>query len=234
MSSVGSSTVIAKVFEVCYLTYRDFPEDYTGKGVQLVSQVREWMRKLKSWVEGFAQKPGALWALFLLAFAESSFFPIPPDVLLIAIAVLAPKKSFQYALVCSVGSVLGGMLGYYIGYGLYESVGRRIIDFYGFTSAYEQVRLMYENNAFTAVAIAGFTPIPYKVFTIAAGAFKISFAVLVLASAVSRSARFFLVAGLIYYFGPKVKAFIDRYFDWISIGFVVLLVLGFVFIRWVL
>ena len=197
-------------------------------------QLSQWLRKLKSWVEGFAQKPGALWALFLVAFVESSFFPIPPDVLLIAIAVLVPKKSFRYALICSVGSVLGGMFGYLIGYEFYDAVGRRIIDFYGLTSAYEKVRLMYESNAFMAVAIAGFTPIPYKVFTIAAGVFKISFGVLVLASALSRSARFFLVGALIYYFGPKVQVFIDKYFDWISIGFVLLLVLGFVLVRWVL
>jgi membrane protein YqaA with SNARE-associated domain len=193
-----------------------------------------WLRKLKAWVEGFAQKPGALWALFLIAFAESSFFPIPPDVLLIAIAVLVPKQSFRYALICSIGSVLGGMLGYLIGHGFYDAVGARIIEFYGLTSAYEKVRVMYENNAFAAIAIAGFTPIPYKVFTIAAGVFNVSFGILVAASALGRSGRFFLVAGLIYVFGPKVQVFIDKYFDWLSIAFVVLLVLGFVVIRWVL
>lgn len=197
-------------------------------------QISQWLRSLKAWVEGFAKKPGALWALFLIAFAESSFFPIPPDVLLIAIAVLVPKRSFRYALICSVGSVLGGMLGYLIGYGFYDAVGARIIEFYGLTSAYERVRLMYESNAFAAIAIAGFTPIPYKVFTIAAGVFEVSFGVLVLASALSRSARFFLVAGLIYLFGPKVQGFIDKYFDVLSIAFVVLFVLGFVVVKWVL
>ena len=205
-----------------------------GKGALSLGRLSEWLQRLKSWVEGFAHKPGALWLLFLIAFAESSFFPIPPDVLLIAMAVLVPAESFRYALVCSVGSVLGGMLGYYIGYGLFESVGSKIITFYGLTELYERVRLMYETNAFTAIAIAGFTPIPYKVFTIAAGVFKISFPVLVLASAVSRPARFFLVGGLIFFFGPKVKVFIDKYFDILSVMFVVLLILGFVIIRWVL
>jgi len=208
--------------------------EQTEKGDSLLKPVREWLRKLKSWVEGFAGKPGAMWALFIVAFAESSFFPIPPDVLLIAMALLLPKRSFQYAFVCSVGSVLGGMLGYLIGYGFYDAVGERIISFYGLTSAYEKVQVMYENNAFTAIAIAGFTPIPYKVFTIAAGVFKISFPALVLASAISRPARFFIVGGLIYYFGPRVHSFIERYFEWLSIAFVVLLVLGFVVVRWFL
>lgn len=198
----------------------------------MLRQASEWLRKLKSWVEGFAEKPGGLWALFVIAFVESSFFPIPPDVLLIAMAVLVPRKSFQYALVCSIGSVLGGMFGYFIGYEFYEMVGSRIIAFYGLTSEYEKVRMMYESNAFTAIAIAGFTPIPYKVFTIAAGVFKISFPVLVIASALSRSARFFLVGGIIYYFGPKVRVFIDKYFDLLSIAFVVLFILGFIIIQW--
>jgi membrane protein YqaA with SNARE-associated domain len=126
------------------------------------------------------------------------------------------------------------MFGYFIGYQFYESIGRKIIEFYGLAVVYEQVRLMYENNAFSAIAIAGFTPIPYKVFTIAAGVFKISLPVLVVASAVSRSARFFLVGGLIYFFGPRVQSLIDKYFDWLSIAFVVLLVLGFVLVKWLL
>jgi membrane protein YqaA with SNARE-associated domain len=209
-------------------------EESAGKGVLSLGRLSEWLQNLKSWVESFAHRPGALWLLFLIAFAESSFFPVPPDVLLIAMAVLAPIESFRYALVCSIGSILGGMLGYYIGYGLYEAVGSKIIAFYGLTSLYEKVRVMYEANAFSAIAIAGFTPIPYKVFTIAAGVFKVSFPVLVAASAVSRPGRFFLVGGLIFFLGPKVKVFIDKYFDILSLAFVVLLVLGFVVIRWVL
>jgi membrane protein YqaA with SNARE-associated domain len=185
-------------------------------------------------MESYAEKPYAAWALFLIAFAESSFFPIPPDVLLIAIAVVVPKKAFRYALICSVGSVLGGMFGYFIGLKFFDLIGQPIINFYGVTNQYEHVRQLYEQNAFAAIAIAGFTPIPYKVFTIAAGAFHIPFTTLVLASVLSRSARFFLVAALFYFFGAPIKAFIDRYFEIVTVVFSVLLVLGFVVIRWVL
>jgi membrane protein YqaA with SNARE-associated domain len=189
---------------------------------------------MKAWVEGYADKPYAAWALFLIAFAESSFFPIPPDVLLIALAVSVPKKAFRYAAVCSAGSVLGGMFGYLIGYQFFDLVGSRIIAFYGVAEQYEKVRLLYEENAFSAIAIAGFTPIPYKVFTIAAGAFHIPFMTLVTASILSRSARFFLVASLFYFFGAPIKAFIDRYFEILTVVFSVLLVLGFVVVRLVL
>ncbi|MBI4429564.1 MAG: DedA family protein [Ignavibacteriales bacterium] len=193
-----------------------------------------WLRRLKSWVEGFAQKPGAAWSLFGIAFIESSFFPIPPDVLLIALAVSVPAKSFRYALVCSVGSVLGGMLGYFIGLEFYDLVGRPIIDFYGLRGQYLRVQQLYSENAFTAIAVAGFTPIPYKVFTIAAGAFHVSFATLVYASILSRSARFFLVAALFYWFGAGIKSFVDKYLESLSVAFVVLLILGFLAIRWLI
>jgi len=187
---------------------------------------------LKLWVENFADKPYAGIALFIIAFAESSFFPIPPDVLLIAIALLKPRLSFRYALICSIGSVLGGMFGYLIGFQFYELIGKKIIEFYQLQQQYDAVKVMYDKNAFVAIAIAGFTPIPYKVFTIAAGAFQVSFPTLVVASALSRPARFFLVGGLIYSFGPRVKTFIDKYFDWLTIAFVILLILGFVLIKY--
>jgi len=193
-----------------------------------------FIRRVKEWVEGYAEKPHAAWALFIIAFTESSFFPIPPDVLLIALAVVAPRKSFKYALICSVGSVTGGMFGYLIGKEFFEFVGRPIIEFYGVEGQYEKVRQLYQENAFAAIAVAGFTPIPYKVFTIAAGAFDISFATLVTASALSRSARFFLVATLFFFYGARIKVFIDRYFELLTIVFSVLLVLGFVIVRWVL
>jgi len=199
-----------------------------------LKKIFAYLRCIKEWVESYAEKPYAAWALFIIAFAESSFFPIPPDVLLIAIAVVIPKKAFRYALICSVGSVLGGMFGYLIGQEFFDLIGRPIINLYGVTNQYEHVRQLYEQNAFAAIAIAGFTPIPYKVFTIAAGAFHIPFTTLVFASVLSRSARFFLVAALFYFFGAPIKAFIDRYFEIVTLVFSVLLVLGFVIIRWVL
>jgi len=208
-----------------------------GEAMGAMSVIRcaaEWLRSLKAWVEGLARRPGATYFLFAIAFAESSFFPIPPDVLLIALGVLVPKKAFRNALVCSVGSVLGGMFGYYIGLEFYDLIGSRIIAFYGVQEQYLRVRQLYEANAFSAIAIAGFTPIPYKVFTIAAGAFHISFATLVLASLLSRPARFFLVSGLFYWFGPTIKSYIDKYFELLTLLFVVLLILGFVVVRWIL
>ena len=190
------------------------------------------MRGLKAWVEGFAEKPGAGWALFAIAFAESSFFPIPPDVLLIALAMSVPAKSFRYALVCSLGSVLGGMFGYLIGLEFYDLVGRKIIEFYSLQEQYAAVKILYDQNAFLAIAIAGFTPIPYKVFTIAAGAFQVSFATLVYASTVSRPARFYLVAALFFFFGARIKPLIDKYFEALTLAFVILLVAGFVIVKY--
>lgn len=193
-----------------------------------------WMRRLYDWVLTWAYSPYAVPALFVLSFSESSFFPVPPDALLIALAISMPGKAFYYALVCSIASVLGGMVGYLIGYEFMEVVGNRIIALYGFEHKWAQVGALYNAYAAWAVGIAGFSPIPYKVFTIAGGAFKINFPEFVIASAVSRSARFFLVGALIYKFGPPIKAFIDKYFDILAITFVVLLVGGFIIIKYVI
>ncbi|MCP4745867.1 MAG: DedA family protein [Desulfobacteraceae bacterium] len=192
------------------------------------------IRRLYNWVLHWAETPYSMWALFFLAFAESSFFPIPPDVLLIALAVAKPEKSFRYALVCSVGSVLGGCLGYGIGYEFMNAIGQKIVNFYGFEEKVAYIGNLYQKYDAWAVGIAGFTPIPYKVFTISAGMFRIDFLVFIVSSLVSRSARFFLVGSLIYLCGPRIKNFIDRYFDILVIAFTVLLVLGFVIIKFAL
>ncbi len=189
------------------------------------------LRKLYDWVLHWAETPYGSWALFLLAFCESSFFPIPPDVLLIALAVAIPKRSLRYALICSAGSVLGGCLGYLIGWQFMAGIGERIISFYGLTEKIAYIQGLYTAYDAWAIGIAGFTPIPYKVFTISAGAFHINFTVFVIASLVSRSARFFLVGGLIYIFGSRIQAFIDRYFDLLAVAFTVLLVAGFIVIK---
>ncbi|MBU4413487.1 MAG: DedA family protein [Proteobacteria bacterium] len=189
------------------------------------------LRRLYSWILHWAETPYGTWALFLLAFCESSFFPIPPDVLLIALAVSIPKKSFKYALVCTAGSLIGGCLGYLIGWQFMVSIGEKIIQFYGLTHKMQYIKALYVQYDAWAIGIAGFTPIPYKVFTISAGAFEINFTVFIIASAVSRAARFFLVGGLIYIFGPKIQAFIDKYLNVLAIAFVVLLVAGFAIIK---
>ena len=191
------------------------------------------VRRLYDWVLHWAETPYSTWALFILAFAESSFFPIAPDVLLIALAVAKPGKAFRYALVASLGSVLGGGLGYLIGYEFMTSVGQKIVHFYGFEEKVAHIEKLYQQYDAWAVGIAGFTPIPYKVFTIAAGMFRIDFWVFIAASAVSRSARFFLVGALIYKFGPSIQRFIDRYFNILAVAFTILLIAGFVAIRYI-
>jgi len=190
------------------------------------------MRRLYGWVLHFAETPLGTWALFILAFAESSFFPIPPDVLLIALALAIPARAMRYAAVCTAGSVLGGMLGYLIGYGFMEAVGFRILEFYGLSAKFDVIGGLYNRYSAWVVGIAGFTPIPYKVFTIAGGAFKINFPVFMAASIVSRGARFFLVSWLIYRYGEGIKTFLDRYFNLLTILFVILLVGGFVLVHW--
>ncbi len=189
------------------------------------------LRRLYSWVLHWAETPYGSWALFLLALSESSFFPVPPDVLLIALAVSIPKKSFKYALICTAGSLIGGCLGYLIGWQFMVTVGEKIIQFYGLTHKMQYIKDLYMQYDAWAIGIAGFTPIPYKVFTISAGAFDINFTVFVITSAISRAARFFLVAWLIYLFGPKIKTLIDKYFNILAITFVVLLIAGFVIIK---
>ncbi|MBW2194251.1 MAG: DedA family protein [Deltaproteobacteria bacterium] len=191
------------------------------------------LRRLYDWVLHWAKTPYGTWALFILAFCESSFFPIPPDVLLIAVCVAVPTRSFKYAMVCSVGSVLGGCLGYFIGWQFMVSIGEAIIRFYGLHDKYEYIQQLYKTYDAWAVGIAGLTPIPYKVFTITAGAFHINFMVFLIASAVSRSARFFVVGGLIYMFGSKIQSFIERRFNILAVLFVILLILGFVVIKYI-
>jgi membrane protein YqaA with SNARE-associated domain len=190
------------------------------------------LRKLYDWVLHWARTPYGSWALFVLSFCESSFFPIPPDVLLIALAVAIPGKSLKYALICSIGSLLGGCFGYLIGWQFMLLIGEKIIAFYGLTEKIEYVRELYIRYDAWAVGIAGFTPIPYKIFTISAGAFKINFFVFFLASLISRSARFFLVGGLIYIFGSKISKLIDKYFDMLATLFVILLIAGFVAVKY--
>lgn len=192
------------------------------------------LKKLYNWVLHWANTPYGTPALFCISFAESSFFPVPPDVLQIALSISIPKKAFYYAFISSIASVLGGMAGYAIGLFLMDIVGWPILHFYGFESRFETVRLLFHQYDAWAVAIAGFTPIPYKLFTIASGAFSIHFGVFVVASFLSRSARFFLVATLIYIYGKPIKAFIEKYFNVLTFVFFVLFILGFIAIKFLI
>lgn len=181
------------------------------------------MSSLLHWVEAFASTPYGVWALFGLAFAESSFFPIPPDVLLIALCLGDPSQAFWFATVCAVGSVLGGVLGYGIGfYG-----GRPVLKRFFSRKKIEAVEAYYDRYNAWATGVAGLTPLPYKLFTISGGAFAINFKIFVIASVISRSLRFFAVAALIHMFGEPAKQLIDKHLGWLSIAFVILLVGGF-------
>lgn len=179
-----------------------------------------------------AAHPHALWVMFAIAFVESSVFPIPPDVLLIAMVLAAPTSAWRIALVCSLGSLLGGYLGYGIGYFLYESVGASIVALYGYETAFEEFRQLYTEWGFWIVSMAGFTPFPYKVITIASGTVSLDPVMFGIASAISRSARFFLVAALLYKFGAPIRAFIERYLGILTTIFFILLFGGFLVIKW--
>lgn len=191
-----------------------------------------FIRRIYNWVLHWADTPWGAIALFVLAFAESSFFPIPPDVLLIALCLGAPKKSFKYALICTVGSVTGAMLGYAIGTWGWEAMQSWFIPALFSQEKFNAVGSLYNEWNFWAVFTAGFTPIPYKIFTIAAGVFSIDFVMFILASIVGRAARFFLIAFLIWRFGPTIKNFIDKYFNLLAIAFTVLLIGSFVLIKY--
>jgi membrane protein YqaA with SNARE-associated domain len=185
-------------------------------------------KRLYLWVLHWADTPYGTPALAGISFAESSFFPIPPDVLQIALSVSKPKRSFHYAAVSASASVLGGIVGWTIGSFLWHAVEGVVFLIPGFThEAFEHVRQLYLGSAFLAIVTAAFTPIPYKVFTIASGVFGVPLPTLVAASAIGRSGRFFLVAACIYLFGPAVRSFLDRYLELVTIALFALLVGGF-------
>ena len=194
---------------------------------------RRWMRKAYYWVVGWAEKPQAEKALAGLSFAESSFFPIPPDPLLIAIVTARPKKWLRFATITTVASVLGGILGYIIGAAAISAVMPIIIQV-GYEDAYKSAVEWFANYGAFAVVVAGFTPIPYKIFTIAGGAASMSIPLFLIGSIIGRGGRFFLVAFLMQHFGRRYKDKIEKYIDVLGIAFVLLLVLGFVLIKYIL
>lgn len=203
----------------------------------------KFIRKIYDWMLHWANtKYGAI-ALFLIAFAESSFFPIPPDALLIALVLGAKTKAFKFALNCTIGSVLGGLLGYAIGYYLWwgadNSFSSLAVFFFdnipGFSQeVFYKIQNMFIEYDFWIIFTAGFTPIPFKLFTVSSGAFQVNLLLFIFASLISRAARFFLVAYLLWKFGEPIRNFIDKYFDKLAILFTVLLIGGFVLIKFLL
>ncbi len=202
----------------------------------LKQQNKGVVRRMYDWVLHWADSRWGMLALFLLAFAESSFFPIPPDVLLIACCLGLPLRSrlvFRFALICTAGSVLGGIAGYMIGDFAWGSMQDFFIPGVFSQESFDSIGELYSQYNFWVVFTAGFSPLPYKLITISAGVFDVNFVLFIIASIVSRGARFFLISWLIMHFGPGIKRFIDKYFNIIALGFTVLLVGGFLLLRYI-
>ena len=198
------------------------------------------IKELYNWVLSWAEKPSGPTALGLISTAEASFFPIPPDVLLIPLALGKRQNAFKFALICSVGSIIGATIGYGIGQWVWWTTAGSFSNFAqfffdhipGFShEGFEKIKILYEKYNFMIVFTAGFTPIPFKLFTISAGAFHVNFPLFIFASIVSRSARFFLIAGLINKYGDPIREFIEKYFNILAIAFTVLFIGGFVMIK---
>ncbi len=192
------------------------------------------LRSLYDWTMNLAARTGATWALAIVAFIESSVFPIPPDVLQIPMVLAQRAKAWFYASIATIASVAGGMLGYAIGFFLFDSLAQPLLDFYGYGEKFKDFAGRYNEYGAWIVFIAGVTPFPYKVITIASGATALSLPVFIVASVAARGLRFFLVSALLYWFGPPIKAFIERYLGLLTIVFTILLVGGFVLVKYLI
>jgi membrane protein YqaA with SNARE-associated domain len=194
---------------------------------------RGWLRRLYDWVLALSASRHAGRALAAVSFAESSFFPIPPDVMLVPMALARPDKAWHYAALCTAASVIGGLLGYAIGALLFESVGRWIINIYGYAQEMQHFRDLYAKWGLWIILIKGLTPIPYKLVTIASGFAAFSLPVFVAASIVTRGARFFIVAALLRVYGEPIRDFIERRLGLVAFGIAVAIVGGFLIARYV-
>ena len=192
------------------------------------------LRRLYDWTMGLAARRDAVWALAAVAFVEGSFFPIPPDVLLIPMVLAARDRAWRYAAVCTAASVAGGVFGYAIGWFLFEAVGEPILAFYGHAETFAAFGARYNEWGAWIVFTAGVTPFPYKVIAIASGATRLDPATFVVASIVARGLRFLIVAALLYWLGPPIRAFIERRLGLVTLVFVALLLGGFVVAKYAL
>ena len=188
-----------------------------------------FLKRIYNWTLEKAQHKNAKWYLSLISFVESSFFPIPPDILLIPMALASKANALFYAFICTLFSVLGGILGYAIGYFFYNSVGIYIVDFYHLENSFNIFESYYKEFGILIVLGAGITPFPYKFITIASGVFGLNIFLFIIVSIIGRGLRFYLIAILLYFFGEKIKLIIDKYFNFLTIVFFILLV-GSVFI----
>jgi membrane protein YqaA with SNARE-associated domain len=191
------------------------------------------MRRIYDWMMGMARSDKAPHALFTVSFIESSFFPIPPDVMLVPMVLAQRMKAWWFATLATIGSVLGGAAGYAIGYFFFEAIGQPILAFYGKADSFDQFALWFNEWGVWILIIKGMTPFPYKVLTITAGVTKMPFLEFMVASVVARAMRFFLVAGLLYWFGEPIRDFIEKRLSLVTTLFVVGLVGGFIAVKYV-
>lgn len=183
--------------------------------------------KLYQWTLSLAESRHAPFALGLVAFAESSFFPIPPDTILVPMSIARPQRALTYALICTVGSVIGGLLGYAIGALLFETIGKWLISIYGYGDRVEQIRGLYAHWGWAVILIKGLTPIPFKIITITSGLLAYSLPLFILLSIVTRAARFFVVAALLNRFGTTIHRLLEKYFGVFLAGLAAITILGF-------
>jgi hypothetical protein len=183
--------------------------------------------RLYHWTLSLAESSRATWALATIAFAESSFFPIPPDVILVPMSLARPKRAYFYAAICTLASVAGGIMGYAIGWLLWDSVGSWLINLYGYASRMDSVKAGYDQWGWLFILVKGLTPIPYKLVTIVSGLLAYNFPLFVALSLVTRGARFFILAGLLTKFGGPIKDLLERHFATFMISIVVMIVGGF-------
>ena len=184
------------------------------------------LRRFYDWMIHISESPYAVWVLGFVSFAESSFFPFPPDIMLVPMSVAQPRKAWLYAAVCTVTSVVGGVFGYMIGWLLYDTVGTWLINLYGYEHGVEQFRCLYAEYGSWIILVKGLTPIPYKIVTITSGFAGYNLLWFTLLSLITRGARFFILAGILNFFGDRLRAFIDKHLGLVAAGFVAILVGG--------
>ncbi|MCY4034051.1 MAG: DedA family protein, partial [Hyphomicrobiales bacterium] len=189
------------------------------------------LEKLRTWTLSLAERPGARRTLALVSFAESSFFPIPPDLLLFPMTLQTPHHAWRLAIICTAASVLGGVAGYALGYAFFDSIGIHIINFYGLNEQFDKFEILYNEWGIVIILIAGFTPIPYKVFTIASGIAALNLPLFVAASLAARGARYFLVCWLTKRFGAPIKSFLEKQLGWVGLVGILMAVAFFLLLR---
>ena len=194
--------------------------------------IRRWIKAIYDYMIELAKRPQAMYFLFVISFVESSFFPIPPDVMMIPMVLAAPKKAWKIATVCLIASVLGGYAGYAVGYWGYEAVAEPILNFYGYIDRFEEFKRYYHEYDAWIVFIGGITPFPYKVITITSGVMDLNLVVFGLASIAARGIRFYLIAWLLYKYGAPIEKFIEKHLGKLSVIFVILLIGGFYIIKY--